>query len=327
MDYSSLIRDAWIMAWRHRFLWVLGLFTGTGVGSCGFGGGNGFRLPSGGQTANPPSPGATPAAGVGQAGATILQWIAAHPFLIAAAVLAFLAFVLVFLIVSLIAQGGMTEATVGLSEGRAVSAGGAWRSGLRFFWRFFGLDLLLIGAAVVVAAIVAVLVAAVIATGAASQSGARTALIILAVLLGLALLIVAVPVFIAISVIVAFAKRSIVVDDVGPVAGLGAGWRLVRANVGTSLLLWLINLGLGIGAGIALFLGFVVAVLGLGIIGFVFWALFGFAAPTVVYIALAVVALIAALWVLQGFVNAFLWSYWSLAFLRLRGLVSPVIGG
>ena len=324
MDYGSLVRDAWGLAWRHRFLWVLGLFTGTGVGSCGFGGGNTFRFPSGGQSANPPSPGATPAADAERAGAAIVQWIAAHPLLIVAAVVVFLAVVLMFLIISLIAQGGMTEATVGLSEGRAVSAGEAWRAGLRFFWRFFGLDLLLIGAFVVVAAIVAALVVAALAAGVAGQPGARTAVIILAVLLGLALLVVAIPTFIAISVIVAFAKRSIVVDDVGPVAGLGAGWRLVRANVGASLLLWLINLGLGIAAGIALLFGLVVAVLGLGIVGVAFWALFGFTAPTVAYIALALVALIAAIWLLQGFVNAFLWSYWSLAFLRLRGVAAPV---
>jgi hypothetical protein len=41
MDYGALIREAWGTTWRHRFLWVLGLFAGGAVGVSAGGGGNG----------------------------------------------------------------------------------------------------------------------------------------------------------------------------------------------------------------------------------------------------------------------------------------------
>lgn len=36
MNYSELVAEAWRLTWRHRFLWVLGLFAGGGLGG-GFG--------------------------------------------------------------------------------------------------------------------------------------------------------------------------------------------------------------------------------------------------------------------------------------------------
>ena len=40
LEYGALIRDAWQTTWRHRFLWILGLFAGGAVG-VSFGGGAG----------------------------------------------------------------------------------------------------------------------------------------------------------------------------------------------------------------------------------------------------------------------------------------------
>jgi hypothetical protein len=32
MEYGALIRDAWRLTWRHRFLWLIGLVAGGGGG-------------------------------------------------------------------------------------------------------------------------------------------------------------------------------------------------------------------------------------------------------------------------------------------------------
>src|SRR5579859_5984189 len=32
MDYGSLIRQAWTITWRYRFLWLLGILAGGAVG-------------------------------------------------------------------------------------------------------------------------------------------------------------------------------------------------------------------------------------------------------------------------------------------------------
>ena len=45
MDYAAVIRDAWRLTWRNRFLWILGLFAGGAVG--------GWTSPSMGLRFNP----------------------------------------------------------------------------------------------------------------------------------------------------------------------------------------------------------------------------------------------------------------------------------
>ena len=39
MEYGKLIRDAWNITWRYRFLWVLGLLAGGSAGLPGLNGG------------------------------------------------------------------------------------------------------------------------------------------------------------------------------------------------------------------------------------------------------------------------------------------------
>ena len=41
MDYRQLIREAWVATWRYRFLWVLGILAGGGVGVPTLNGGTG----------------------------------------------------------------------------------------------------------------------------------------------------------------------------------------------------------------------------------------------------------------------------------------------
>jgi hypothetical protein len=81
------------------------------------------------------------------------------------------------------------------------------------------------------------------------STGARVAVVVLTVLAGIVLLI---GVFVPLSIIGQFALREIVVGREGIVASIGGGYRLFRRNVGRSLLIWLIQLALTIGAGIAL---------------------------------------------------------------------------
>src|SRR5438045_9270812 len=54
MDYARLVREAFYLTWRHRFLWVFGLFAGGGTCSPNFNMNQNFNIPSGG----PPGGGA-----------------------------------------------------------------------------------------------------------------------------------------------------------------------------------------------------------------------------------------------------------------------------
>jgi hypothetical protein len=311
MDYGALIREAWATTWRHRFLWVLGLFAGGAVGVAG-GGGNGQGV----RWQTSPQELARVAPATARAAQEVERWAGANAGLVATAAGAALALVLALVVVSLIAQGGMAEATVNLATGRPSSLALAWRAGRRLFWRYAGLALLLVGAVLAAAAAAGVLAAAalapVVAAASIAPELAALAFVVL-VPLGLAAVIAAV----AASIVVAYAQRAVYAEDAGPLAALGAGWGVLRAHPGASVLTWLVNLALAFGVGIAaaLAVGAVVAVL--AVLGMGAWAVSE--AAGVAYVILAALAVLAGGALLAAVTNTFFWNYWTLAYLRLAG--------
>ena len=315
MDYGSLIRRSWRLAWRHRFLWVLGLFATGSSGSCS------SSVPSGGGGSPgdwAPGPDGIPP-DLDRAVVGLGTWIEQNLWVIGLAVLGLVLLGLLFLILSLIAQGAAARATADLALGQPSSLGGAWRAGGRLFWRYLGLWLMLFGLGLAVVLLIGfggLVVALLFGLG---DGGAQAGLIVVSVLLGLLLIVVAIPVFIAMSVVVALAQRAIAVEDVGPLSALGAGLRLARAHLGTSALAWLIQFGLSIAAGLVLLLGVAVLLVPLGLLGLGLYAAVGLSAGLLAYGVVALLVLGIVGWLLSGIVNAYFWSYWTLVYLRFTG--------
>jgi len=240
-----LIRDAWLTTWRNRLLWVLGLFAGVTIGTLGVGG-SALPLPTLGQ---------------------LQAWMPALVQL----ELAIAGGALLLAVISTIARGGITEATLDAEAGESVSLVRALRAGTRWFWRFFFLLVLL---SIVVAIVGG---AVVLATTNLGPVGA---------LLGA----LALTVGATLSVVLAYAERAIIALDLGPLAALRHGWQLFIEHLNQSLLVWLLSVLLAVGAG--------------GIVAGLASSL-TLLAGIVVLVAGAAVA------------NAFFWSYWTLAYVRL----------
>jgi hypothetical protein len=313
MEYGSLIRDAWRLTWRHRFLWLIGLFAGGAGSMPNGGGGPNWRID--GSDAETGRMGELGAA-AGRAASQAAAWVAANAGLVVLVLTAVALVGLGLLALCLVAQGAMARATADLAEGRPTGPGPAWRAGLRLVWRYAGLWLTLIGASIVLAALVGALI---LAGGFLLYAVSPVAVVALAVLVGLPLLLAAIAAGVAVSIVVAFAQRAIAVEDLGPLGALGAGWRLLRAHLGESLLTWLIALGLGVGAGLATALALGVLFAVLGGVGVGVWAVAGLTGPTVVYGVGAGLALLAVLLAAIGVANTFFWNYWTIAYLRLSG--------
>ncbi len=106
--------------------------------------------------------------------------------------------------------------------------------------------------------------------------------------------------------------------DVGAIASMRSGWRILRAHLGTSILLWLIGLLLGEGARC-------------GVVALLVWGRSSSASRCPHggrgRIPLAAVPFVlvglAALWVVAAIVNTFFWHYWTIAYLRLTGQAEP----
>ena len=304
MDYGRLIREAWRNTLRYRSLWLLGLFAGGAVGVTGGSGGGGHVEP--GEFEHLP-----PA--IEQRVGELGIWLGEHAGLVIAGAALVLALALVVLVLSAIAEGGMAQATAEVASGRTGSLRRAWGAGRRLFWRYVGLWLLLgVGAALVagVVGLGAALFSAAPASGAASVGTLTLAMSLAALGFGLA---------VGLNIVMAYAQRAIAVRDLGPLAALRAGWLLLRANLGTSLLVWLVNLALAVGAGLAIGLALLVGIGLLVGLGALVWLHAGLGAALVGFAAVGGVALVAVALALAGAANTFFWNYWTLAYLRLAG--------
>jgi hypothetical protein len=309
MDYGAMIKEAWATTWRHRFLWVLGLFAGGASGlSPTAGGSANFQGPG------PSGPGGAPGDVAGAASAAG-QWVASNAGLLLTVFVVLALLALAWTVLSLIAQGGLAEATVDLAEGRETTLGRAWRTGLRLVWRYVGLYLILIGLAILVALVLAALVGLVVAIGSGGGGGAGVAVLV-GLLLGVPLVVFGVVAGLALGIVVTYALRAIAAEDAGPLEALGSGWRLLRRYPGESILVWLISLALGFGAAVVVGLAVGVLVVPLVLLGVGVWNLAG-TGTTVGYGVLAALLVLAAVAAVGAVVNTFFWSYWSQAYVRL----------
>jgi hypothetical protein len=349
MEYGKLIRDAWAITWRYRFLWVLGLLAGGSAGLPGLNGGGG-----GGERGQAAPVGPTDLEQVNPALAAAARdfstWATANVgLLIAIGAIVALVFV-ALLVLSFVAQGGMAEATADLALGRTSSFARAWSAGVHLFWRYVGLWLILALATILVAMAVAFVAGTAFAAATFGQSPglaiAVVAVAIIALIVGFDYLVVrllpantapawlilavatlfALPLFtvvvamaLLLSVVVAFAQRAIAVENVGPVTSLRSGWSLMRAHLGDSLITWLINVGLTLAFGVACLAGAIGLVVVLGGIGALVFAVAGFSAPTIAYFGLGSIVFVAIALTIIGIANTFFWTYWTLAYLRLSG--------
>jgi len=308
VNYGDLIKDAFRISWRNKFLWFFGFFVGgTGANFAG-------NVPSGGGNFDGGDFEQSGASGVAaQLGPGIFD----NVVLIVALVVVGVVVLLAFIALSLISQGALAENVAAIDRGEGLRFSSGWRAGLRNFWRVLGyyvvFFLIGLGLLVAIGVPIGLLIAGTFAL--TDSVGARVAVAVLAGLLGVLLLIL---VFIPLSIVGQYSLREVVVRREGVVASAGGGYRVFRRNVGRSLLLWLINLGLGVGVWIAVLIGLLLV----GLVLFLPTILLVFADYTTAAVVTGIVAgviLLPIVLAVSGATGAFFHSYWTLAYLRLTG--------
>ncbi len=311
MSYLDLIKDAFWITLRNRYLWFFGFFAGAG------GGGTNFGFPSGSgdfDVENGRQAGASPMLAAQQ---TAFDNVA----LIVALVVVGLVILLVFVILSLISQGALAESVAAIDRGERRRFSTAFRAGVSNFWPVLGQILLFILIGLGFLLVIGIPVAAlVLGTFTVTDSlGLRILLLAIVALIAVALLIV---VFIPLAVIAQFALRELVVGGERVFDSIRGGYRLFRRNLGRSLLVWLIQLVLMFAAGIAL----VIAAILVGLVLFIPTIILAVAEYATAAILAGVVAgliLLPILLVAFAILGTFNHSYWTLAYLRL----STPVGG
>ncbi|HET6886205.1 MAG TPA: hypothetical protein VFH32_08255, partial [Rubrobacteraceae bacterium] len=219
-----------------------------------------------------------------------------------------------FFALYVVSQGGLTESVAAIDRGEERGFSSTWRAGARNFWRVLLQILLFLGIVLGLLLAVGIPVALLVAGAFATDSIAmRAVAVVFAVLVAIALLVV---VFVFVATVRQYARRELVLRGASVLGSVGSGYRLFRANLGSSVLVWLIQLGLMLAAGIALLIALVIV----GLLLFLPTILLAVAQYTTAAIAAGVVAgliLLPLLIVALAILGTFNHSYWTLAYLRL----------
>jgi len=308
MNYGDLIRDAFRITLSNRYLWFFGFFAG--------GTGSNFvpNIPPGGGSFNPDDFEQS-SVGLSLLTAQVGQGVLGNAALILGIVVVAILIVLFFILMAIISQGALAESVAAIDRGEGRRFGSAFRSGTGNFWRVLGyyivFFLVAIGFLVVIGIPVAILIGGTFA--ATESTGARISVAVVVGILAVLLLIV---VFIPLSIIAQYALREVVVRRERVLGSVGSGYGIFRRNLGRSLLLWLIQIGLSIGIAIA----FILVLLIVGLILFIptiALAIAGYSTAAIIAGVIAGLILLPLLLVVAGAIGTFSHAYWTLAYLRL----------
>jgi len=297
-DYREVLTRAWQIIWKHKVLWIFGIFAGCsrGGGGSGGGGGGGGGGNGGNGFSTDPEFNRQIELFFEQAG----RWIEQNWWIIAVIVAAFIVLVLVAVFLGTIGRIGLIRGTIQADGGaEKLIFGTLFRESIPYFWRIFGLSLII--GLIFFALFIPIILLGVLTAG-------------IGFLCLLPLICILIPVSWAVMTILEQANVAIVIDNLSIMDGVRRGWEICKSNVGTIIIMALI---LWIGSAI---LGLVIA---LPIIAIVFFAFIGLAATqgdvgTPLWIAgICFVVYLPIVIVLGGILTAYVQSAWALTYIRL----------
>ncbi|HET6594007.1 MAG TPA: hypothetical protein VFG81_00185 [Anaerolineales bacterium] len=288
-NFGEVLARAWQIIWRHKVLWIFGIFAGC---SRGGGGGSGGQVSRSGDQTFPQ---------LEQFMQQVGQWIEDNPWIVAVFVLLVILVLIVSIYLGTIGRIALIRGTYQAETGaERLNFGELFSGSAPYFWRVFGLSLLILLIALVV------FVPVVLGGTLFSAITAGIGLICLAPLICLL-----VPLLWLLSVVIEQANVAIVLDNLGIGDGFRKGWNVVRDNLGPIIVMTLI---IFIGSGVV---GFLIA---LPIIAAVVPLIFSAASNNTSPIWITVVCCAVyfpVLLVLSGILNAYVQSTWTLTYMRL----------
>jgi hypothetical protein len=219
ISYGEIVGTSFRLAWKHKSLWLLGLFAAGGTAVSG----PNFQFGDTDFTSGSFDP------------AGVVSFVQQHPEILVFVIGFGLLFALTMLVLNVICKGAMIDAINKLTRGGVYRFGDSFGEGVRFFWR-----LLLIGIlfTLSIVALVMVIVIPIVLS------------FIIAVPLGIIVLMIGLPLafmgFAIINNIFALAARAAIVRDSDIGAALEEGYSLLRMYFWPNVIVFLIYLGLSI---------------------------------------------------------------------------------
>jgi hypothetical protein len=300
-NFGEVLSRAWQIIWKHKVLWIFGIFAGCSRGGSfrGNSGGGG----GGGQPNFPPE--VLRIFEIIQQNLTMFIVIGCIVLLLIWAVTIFL---------STIGKVGLIRGTFEAEAGaERLIFGQLFSESTPYFWRVFGLSLIV---AIPVLIVLALLIAAGVAFAISASNGNDAARVgvfgIVPLLIGCLCLLV--PVMFVVGMIIRQAENAIVLEDLPVLPAISRGWDVFRANLGPVILMAIILAVMGVIVGI---------IVALPVLAIVVPAAITFAVgkaqnwTPMIFAGICLCLYIPVAWVLNGIITAYTESAWTLTYMRL----------
>ncbi len=243
MDFGAIIKRSWQITWRHKALWVLGIF--AGVSGCTGGTGGSSPGGSGQGVGGDMGAGTHEFARVWE---SVQAWI---PLMVGVFVLLVFAGIL-WWVFAIAARGGLIAGVNSIEEGHEQQLGALWRAGFVRFWSLVGVDIVLALPLIVVGVVMTVIV--LVPVIGAISAGGRPGFAMLAPMCGS--LALGVPLLLVggfvLGIMRLIAQRYVMLGGQGAIEATGNSWRFFRARFKDSALMYLVNFALNVASSIVL---------------------------------------------------------------------------
>jgi hypothetical protein len=303
MDYWQNVTRSFRIAWDHKYLWLIALFSGESGGS--------FSYSYSQRQTNRTSP---------QDLATVQHqvstWVNEHLGLLIALAVLWLVLAIAFFILGAICEGATVRASAEHDAERPFGLAWAWRAGLGTMWVVVRFRLILLALALPLVILVFALSAGIVIAIVQGNAGA----IVLLALGAILLILVGLPYAIYLSFLDRYGSRTVVLEQVGALIGLSRANRLLFMRFGRSLLVWL--LAIAVSLVMSIVLACVLAIVFLPLIVAVAVSSVG-SNFNVLALVLILIPILPIALVVQGFLSAQSSTYWTLAFRRMELDATP----
>ena len=301
MNFGYVLKRAWEIIWKFKILWIFGILAGCGQASGSGGSNTGFRFSN--QDVSP----------------RIQQFFnqlnpAVITTLIILAIIVVIGLVILAILLGTVGRVGLIKGTMKAEQGaQRLTFGELWREGLTYFWRVFGLNLL-IGVIIIVTMLIVLLLGIILSIGTLG----------LFLICLIPLLCVLVPVMWFVSIIIEQANIALVVENLGITDAIKRGWSVFRDNIGN-----MIVMGLILVVGFSLIGGFII---GLPLLAVAVPAVIGISTGTsdairngLILSGVFFVIYLPFLLLFSGILRSYISSAWTLTYLQLTNKPSPQV--
>jgi hypothetical protein len=256
MDHLKILSRAWATTWRYKALWLFGFLFVLAGGAGGYGGGSGGRGSSGGG----PSGGAPSGGGPSNGGFPQWSWPAlpAIPWsTVLIVVLVVVAIVLLLaVILAIVRYVAETAMIAGVDETESTGEAFTVRRGFRLGWSRQALRLFLTDLTIGLVLMFAVLVLLALAASPlllllVNVDAVRVIAVGATILLVLPTILFFIVMGVALSLVMPYIQRRVVLGRQGVLASIRQGLKLVRVSLLDTGLMWLLLIAVSFVWGIA----------------------------------------------------------------------------